>query len=197
MSTRSWWRSAEKKYQLKYKALSSFILKWDQLKPIVKKTMVVCTNNNTSTIVALFCPLLWFYVLFLNKQCRQRILQDFSSLPYDCEFADFFFLFISHKKTTTTPINSMLPSSVVRTKTGGTRSAYECVTNIERPEMTCSFIHYWTDWRQNEIYSFYTRKRKERLQTCQAPLDCSRIDIIQVTKATFPPFFFFSSLFNC
>ena len=120
MSTRSWWRSAEKKYQLKYKALSSFILKWDQLKPIVKKTLVVCTNNNTSTIVALFCPLLWFYVLFLNKQCRQRILQDFSSLPYDCEFADFFFCLFHTQKTTTTRKNSMLPSSVVRTKTGGT-----------------------------------------------------------------------------
>ena len=158
----------------------------------LNKRFFVCTNNNTSNIeiIALFCDFTFNSWISSVDQC---ILQDFSSSPFDCKFAEFFSV-SSIKKKKKTRIDCMLPSSVVRTKTAGTPSAYDCVTNVE---LTCSVIHYWTDWRQNETYSFYTIKRKEKLQTCWAPPDCSRIDIIQVTNATFPPFFFFSSLFNC
>ena len=153
----------------------------------LNKRFFVCTNNNTSNIeiIALLCDFTFNSWISSVDQC---ILQDFSSLPYDCKFAEFFSVPSRKKK------HEWMMSSVVRTKTAGTPSAYDCVANVE---LTCSVIHYWTDWRQNEIYSFYTTKRKEKLQTCQAPLDCSRLDVIQVTNATFPPFFFFFSLFNC
>lgn len=152
----------------------------------LNKRFFVCTNNNTSNIeiIALLCDFTFNSWISSVDQC---ILQDFSSLPYDCKFAEFFSVPSRKKK------HEWMMSSVVRTKTAGTPSAYDCVANVE---LTCSVIHYWTDWLQNEIYSFYTTKRKEKLQTCQAPLDCSRLDVIQVTNATFPPFFFFS-LFNC
>ena len=91
----------------------------------------MCTNNYTSNIE---------FITFnsLISSVDQCILQDFSSLPYDCKFAEFFSV-SSIKKKKKTRIDSMLPSSVVRTKTGGIPSTYDCVTNVE---LTCSVIHY-------------------------------------------------------
>ena len=120
----------------------------------LNKRFFMCTNNNTSNIeiIALFCDFTFNSWITSVDQC---ILQDFSSLPYDCKFAEFFSVSSRKKKTR---IDSMLASSVVRMKTAGTPSAYDCVTNVE---LTCSVIHYWTDWRQNEIYSFYAKKERK------------------------------------
>ena len=63
------------------------------------------TNNNTSTIIALFCD---FTFNSWISGVDQRILQDFSSLPYECEFAEFFFCLLQKKKKPK-QIDSMLP----------------------------------------------------------------------------------------
>ena len=64
----------------------------------LNKRFFVCTNNNTSNIeiIALLCDFTFNSWISSVDQC---ILQDFSSLPYDCKFAEFFSVPSRKKKT--------------------------------------------------------------------------------------------------
>ena len=55
----------------------------------LNKRFFVCTNDNTSNIeiIALFWDFTFNSWISSVDQCT---LQDFSSLPYDCKFAEFF-----------------------------------------------------------------------------------------------------------
>ena len=66
----------------------------------LNKRFFVCTNNNTSNIeiIALFCDFTFNSWISSVDQC---ILQDFSSSPFDCKFAEFFSVSSIKKKKNT------------------------------------------------------------------------------------------------
>ena len=150
----------------------------------LNKRFFVCTNDNTSNIeiIALFWDFTFNSWISSVDQCT---LQDFSSLPYDCKFAEFF-------SVSSFSVAVKCGKNENRLHTIRLRLCHKCWIDVLCYSLLNRLTAKW-----NLLVLYNKKERIEKLQTCQAPLDCSRLDVIQVTNATFPPFFFFSSLFNC
>ena len=150
----------------------------------LNKRFFVCTNNNTSNIE---------FTTFNSwiSSVDQCILQDFSSLPYDCKFAEFFSVSSIKKKKNTNRFH-------VAVKCGKNENRWHTIRIRLCHKRWIDVLCYSLLNRLTAKWNLLVlcNERKEKLQTCRAPLDCSRLDVIQVTNATFPPFVF-SSLFNC